>query len=386
MLIICPKCTSKFEVDEKLIKKSVRQFECGVCKSRFDVSCTLDQPPVVSAPVQSPVLTEQPQKSVPNENIAELVGAENLSKADADLGWDLPRDTGDGYLPEEFTPVEKPKSKGGSGWLISLILLFLLLGMGAYAWQNRVQILDNFPNLKKGIALITNEQSKPEEDYTQALVPVDPLTVADIVSVEEQTIPDNAPSPTDQLAASARQENEGQEEGEPAVVTVPSVPAKEQHNQSSVQGNADMPLVALDQASQHKQNSVPSATHATVSSNAGDVANLAIEDEPIILEEVPLVPDVPVEIKDVVFRLDDTGTDKTRLFVQGVVANMTDQEIDMPELQAQIYTKDDVVLGVRPLPHTPSKLAPKMAEFFFAEVTDVPNGLIGKVTVVIKGK
>jgi hypothetical protein len=129
-------------------------------------------------------------------------------------------------------------------------------------------------------------------------------------------------------------------------------------------------------------------------------ANQLLEEE-IILEDIPLPVDgvVPaseevqvepttsktdVQIRDVSFKYDQAD-EEPRLFVQGVVSNITERVIKMPPLQVQLFDSNAALLGVKDLPYGDAQMPAKSDEFFFYELTDIPAGTVAKIEVVVKG-
>lgn len=303
MLIICPKCFTQFEVDSSMIKKSTQKFQCSNCGTVFEEH--FDDVVQLTTPVV-------PNRADKNEST-----------------WETSVDVSH-PLPEEFTPVFGRKQKNHTG-TIALIVFLCAMGIGGYLWMNRGDVLQAFPNVNKGIELL----SEPQE----VVPPVDPLKVYE-----------GAQTPATDT--------------QPAEVSGEVVP-----------------------------NPAPAVLSAQAIETPALLENVSSDDKPVM--PAPQVADTtvsaavanaPVQIKDVVFRYDDTGTDNQRLFVQGIVTNVMEEALPMPALQAQLYDKDDVLLGVRDLPYTARTLNAKMAEFFFAEIQSLPNNIVKRVSVVLKGK
>lgn len=329
MLIICPKCFTKFEAPSSLIKKQTQKFKCSACGEVFEERFS--------------DIVELTQKAP--ETLEETVRYQKPQRDEFSWGPEGPHP-----VPEEFTPVFEKKKKS-YGWIFWLILLMIIAGIGGYGYVNRAHLLQSFPEVEKGMAIL----KAPDEIQPVA----DPLQV---YAGAEQ-------AGTEKTESSAVVSETGI--GEVALannmqgdtsVAVPVQPILGQQSAPEMLGDGLLPQTTADD----KLNlPAPQVADSTVS---------------------PAADKAPVQIKDVVFRLDDTGTGIGRLFVQGIVNNTTEGVLPMPALQAQLYDKDEVLLGVRDLPHTPRPLNGKMAEFFFAEVDQLPTGIVNRVSVVIKGK
>lgn len=321
MLIICPKCFSRFETPSSLIKKPTQKFKCSACGEIFEehFSDVID-------------LTQKAIE-VPVNHALETQASKNQ------FGWDI--SAGTPPVPEEFTPVFE-KNKKSYGWIFWLIFFLIIAGIGGYGYFNRSELLSSFPEVEKGMALL----NAPEE--------VNPGTDPLKVYPSAETAPTES-APTTEAAS----------EGviEPVAPVLNEAPVLGQQPAPEMLGDGVLPT--SQEMNDKLSLPAPQVADSTVSI-AADKA--------------------PVQIKDVVFRLDDTGTGTGRLFVQGIVNNVTENALPMPALQAQLYDKDNVLLGVRDLPYTPRGLNGKMAEFFFAEIEQLPTGIVSRVSVVVKGK
>lgn len=326
MLIICPKCFTKFEAPSSLIKKQTQKFKCSACGEVFEERFS--------------DIVELTQKAP--ETLEETTRYQKPQRDEFSWGPE-----GSHPVPEEFTPIFEKKKKS-YGWIFWLILLMIIAGIGVYGYVNRAHLLQSFPEVEKGMAIL----KAPDEIQPVA----DPLQVyagAEQAGTETLALPAVAP----QIEGSEASLVNG---NSPAMV--PVQPILGQQSAPEMLGDGLLPQTTADD----KLNlPAPQVADSTVS---------------------PAADKAPVQIKDVVFRLDDTGTGIGRLFVQGIVNNTTEGVLPMPALQAQLYDKDEVLLGVRDLPHTPRPLNGKMAEFFFAEVDQLPTGIVNRVSVVIKGK
>lgn len=326
MLIICPKCFTKFEAPSSLIKKQAQKFKCSACGEVFEERFS--------------DIVELTQKAP--ETLEETAHSQKPQRDEFSWGPE-----GSHPVPEEFTPVFEKKKKS-YGWIFWLILLMIIAGIGGYGYVNRAHLLQSFPEVEKGMAIL----KAPDEVQP----PVDPLQVyagAEQAGTKTLASPTIAPQIEDSEASLVNGDS-------PSMA--PVQPILGQQSAPEMLGDGVLPQTTAED----KLNlPAPQVADSTVS---------------------PAADKAPVQIKDVVFRLDDTGTGIGRLFVQGIVNNTTEDILSMPVLQAQLYDKDEVLLGVRDLPHTPRSLNGKMAEFFFAEVDQLPTGIVNRVSVVIKGK
>lgn len=322
MLIICPKCFTRFEVDSSLIKKSTQKFKCSNCGNVFE---------------------EQLHDVIPLTEKAEISSLAQMEQEA--VSWDMENDNSH-PLPEEFTPVFEKKKKNYAG-IFSLIVVACIAGIGMYGYLNRATLLTSFPNVNKGLELLSEPQEMPVKSEVLNIYPA---------AETPAQVPVTQGGVTEEIDVMAPQN--------PVEIPMPKL-----GNQPAPEMLGDGTPVVMNDVTVNDKSTLPAPQVADTNTSVAAAG-------------------APIQIKDVVFRYDDTGTGvgEQRLFVQGVVNNVTEGDLSMPVLQAQLYDKDDVLLGVRDLPHTPRTLNSKMAEFFFAEIGQLPNSIVKRVSVVTKGK
>lgn len=536
MLIICPNCFAKFEVNDRLLKKNIQKFACSNCGERFEENLEAlrsdeTEPFNLNAQQAAAASTEVlTQEGNLGEQGRDLLGAseqENaarsfkteddangpsftLSQEDEDLSVQS--------LPEEFTPVREAKKSKGL-WFVFIFLL-VVVGLLAYAWYKRDDLLQQFPNVQKGIHLImgkpyaslpsslnsaktdgssasdqgggvvqrpdmiaevqeANEQepADPTQDIMNESATVRPSagqmtagtgnravqvgaaanvaprtrTSANIVAdtghvqplsmqggtdtAEDVTLQEidlnalpneagviaNAVSDTgDNLprtnAPMSANRYDGAQEM-PVIIEEIHIdedgidlngglqPKMSEGVQSSVaapsQREAFTPVGNSMEGYQNRVNNMTSDTGAPASPYGTRARGLphAAAGEPIVLDEAvgtvieEMSPAVQgtgaseqgsIQVKDVVFRYDTSLSSRPRLYVQGIVSNMSDQIMTMPALKVDMYDKDNKLIGTQTVPATSSKLGPNMAEFFFREIDPLPQGLVRRVNITAK--
>lgn len=490
MLIICPNCFAKFDVNDRLLKKNIQKFACSNCGERFEENLQ-----ALRADETEPfnlksanMLADTADKAFTTDEALGNEGHELFNQArqdtaistnedlalqpEAKFTWsnDMEEDLSVQSLPEEFVPVpEKKKKKGGLGFV--LVFLLIVAGILAFAWYKRADLMTHFPNVQKGLHLImgkpyatlpttqiTTAASLKEDESSQVVQPR-----ADIMHVQEEN--ESEPqNPTDQMMAQSTAERVENNENDTPVTNGLSIqPVRKGINDISAgfvsqegAGNISEEVVlqeidlnavpeALDNnhsarsdmnanstAAQNNDNleqpthlgtqqferptvinesgkngtttsnviqNAPSTLMGTTLSQNGStiIAPVVPSDEQIVLEEI-LVPIIEesktianpvsnikgVQVKDVIFRYDTSLSSHPRLYVQGLVTNLTTQTITMPALKVEMYDKDEKVLGTQTIPSTSSKLGPNMAEFFFREIEPLPQGLVRRVNITVK--
>lgn len=389
MLIICPKCFAKYNVDDELIHQNEQIFQCSACHHRFVEHLKTTNENVVSSKQATVSHDEKTSiQSVEPQPQPQHVAIEPIS-----------------VLPEAFTPVTDmvdKKQKHVMPWII-LILLFGIICGGLGAWVYRDELMDRYPMLKKAIRLLVYS---PQQANQAAMEDIILLSGAQVL----QTQADEKPVldvivPPQQIPAILQNHH------------------PEQQNASDIQiqneVSSDMPIsesVAAENIDtqavyQDDENKVENTEENPVVSDVVDdviVEDVMVNDMPIVESPVsqempqpalspavvPMPAEVPVAvqtiadvvIRDVTFVYDQDNPRLIRLFVQGVVENAGAYAGLIPPLQAQLFDKDNVLLGVRDLPYAQTLMKPKTAEFFFYELNEVPKGTVARIHITVKGK
>ena len=425
MLIICPKCFAKYEIDTQQFNEETHIFQCSNCGKRFEERVHFDDEKNENQQSVPPAfITEQPILAPLSEN-------DYISSNRAAMDF-TPQSSV--VLPEEFTPVGDTGSSIGRKIIFTIILLFVLgLGAGSvYIWMNKAVLLKKYPEVQRAIDLIMTPTKSVQSSVSQEDLPMEgdipaiPQTqevvltpieqkmqegvkdesVADnrILPVETETViypkqptaeaeqpaqPVEQPLPTEQSAQLVEQPLPTEQSAQPAEQLLPT----EQATQS-----AEQPIPADQPVIEEVVVPTPDMPNAVIEPTVPEV--LPVEEE-IILEEIPLpaenivpVPEqsetelnvsaTDIQIRDVSFKYDQADAEP-RLFVQGVIANITDRVIKMPPLQVQLFDANGTLLGVKDLPYGEAQMPAKSDEFFFYELTDIPAGTVAKIEVVMKG-
>lgn len=536
MLIICPNCFAKFEVNDRLLKKNIQKFACSNCGERFeenlealrsDETEPFNLNAQQAAAASTEVLTQEGNLGEQGRDLLGTAEQENaarsfktaddangpsftLSQEDEDLSVQS--------LPEEFTPVREAKKSKGL-WFVFIFLL-VVVGLLAYAWYKRDDLLQQFPNVQKGIHLImgkpyaslpsslnsaktdgssasdqggdvvqrpdmiaevqeANEQepADPTQDIMNESATVRPSagqmtagtgnravqagatanvaprtrtsanTVADTGHVQPLSMQGGTDTAEDvtlqEIDLNALPNEAGvvinavSDTGDNLPRTNAPMPAKRYDGaqempviieeihidedgidlngglqpkmsegvQSSVaapsQREAFAPVGNSMEGYQNRVNNMTPDTGAPASPYGTRARGLphAAVGEPIVLDEAvgtvieEMSPAVQgtgaseqgsIQVKDVVFRYDTSLSSRPRLYVQGIVSNMSDQIMTMPALKVDMYDKDNKLIGTQTVPATSSKLGPNMAEFFFREIDPLPQGLVRRVNITAK--
>ena len=421
MLIICPKCFEKYEIDTTQFNEEMHIFQCSNCGKRFEERVRFDDEKNENQQAVPPAfITEQPILAPLSEN-------DYISSNRAAMDFSPQSSV---VLPEEFTPVGDASNRisGKISFLIILLLVFGLVGGSVYIWMNKATLLKKYPEIQKAIELITTpvkpvsvpslvtDEELPMEG--EGDVPA-PLSVQEMPKVEqviltpieqkmqkpatsvsdvaERILPVEVQEPvlakTDAsdmvpiLDNVALEPVSGMQNEEPVLAEVLSVDETVEEVLAQ-----DMPIGVPEQM----QNNMLVPSQENVQKEA--VLNPT---EEIILEDIPM-PDnivVPsqdenqvegnvlkgdVQIRDVSFKYDQVDED-SRLFVQGVIVNPADTGIKLPPLQVQLFDANNALLGVKDLPYGEAQMPAKSDEFFFYELSDVPAGTVAKIEVVVKG-
>lgn len=385
MLIICPKCFAKYTVNEKGFASETQIFQCSRCGKKFEEKVRFgDEKNVVSSSMASSDNQIGQQNTFDNG----IEGQLNTESVDKKMDF-TPRPSG--VLPQEFMPVnEEPLSRTRKVVaLLIMFFVFLAISCGAYIWMNRTKIVQTYPSVKLLFQSNELEQLRPVSTIEPKNQPINeivpkPLEVAPVQVIE----PELSPVTIDTQGGS--DETVIQTVGVKDRILPVETPVNEVKSQ-------------IEKISEPIIKNIPTSNENVNDEQLNMVVSDSAEQE-IILEEIPMpqeekndmaieqsdsvIPVLPntVEVKDVSFRYDQTDVSAPRLFVQGVVSNLTDRKILMPPLQVQLFDANNTVLGVRDLPYAPADLNPKAGEFFFYELMDVPEGIVAKIDIKIKGK
>ena len=416
MLIICPKCFAQYSVDERKFKSETQVFQCTACGHRFEERVHFDdekntqndvsEPAQASvSPLQIPVYQTQ---SVPQE--APVVDF-------------TPHSTG--VLPEEFMPVnDTPPSKGRKiAYVIVMMLILIAVGTCAYVWLNREALLKQYPHVQKAWTLLTTpeQNSQPNnisDKQPDTMTPdtqlnndvIQDVQVLQVPSI--QTLPDE-PIISDLQVKPAKQNSDAGQMKD-RILPVEAEPVILPETQGGVSENvvietSESKTQTANTQEDRQAEDVPPAEIVSPDNRANETAEQPAvlpqinQEEEIILEEIPMPTDMPMEnktpqlndtltdaskvrIHDVSFKYDMENEATPRLFVQGVVSNVTNDIIKMPPLQVQLFDANGTVLGIKELPYAQTDLGPNGEEFFFYDLSDVPAGLVAKINVTVKGK
>lgn len=384
MLIICPKCFAQYEVDETKFNKETQVFQCSRCGKRFEEKVHFDiQKKTFSDNVNAKGMDWTGNSST-EQSIQQMEEKQKLPEQMADL---TPQNVG--VLPEVFTPVvDKPSHKGHAfAFLIITIFVFLMMAGGAYVWMNRQFVLTAYPELK---SIFTFETLQTAEQY---VAKEKAQMKGEIVS--DEIVPDEliiAPVIEDQNVALS-----------PVTIDTETIEAKPMKKQTTKDRILPVEVTEEHNEMQNKNDHVDELS-AVASFEQKRKIDLM---EDVVLEDIPLPIDVTdqkttevvekevlkteqpnkiIDIRDVSFKYDQSDTAAPRLFVQGVVSNLTQTPVAMPPLQVQLFDANDVLLGVRELPYAIAVLKPMASEFFFYELTEVPEAIVTRVMVKVKGK
>ena len=414
MLIICPKCFAKYEIDTQQFNEETHIFQCSNCGKRFEERVHFDDEKNENQQSVPPAfITEQPILAPLSEN-------DYISSNRAAMDF-TPQSSV--VLPEEFTPVGDTGSSIGRKIIFTIILLFVLgLGAGSvYIWMNKAALLKKYPEVQRAIDLIMTPTKSVQSSVSQENLPMEgevpmmPQTQEVVLTpieqkmqegVKDESVADNRILPVETEEVVYPKQPTADAEAEQLAQPVEQPLPTEQPMQSAEQ------LLPTEQATQSAEQPVPAGQPVIeeVVVPTPDMPNAVIEptvlevlpvEEEIIVEEIPLpaenivpVPEqsetelnvsaTDIQIRDVSFKYDQADAEP-RLFVQGVIANITDHVIKMPPLQVQLFDANGTLLGVKDLPYGEAQMPAKSDEFFFYELTDIPAGTVAKIEVVMKG-
>ncbi|MGN1063392.1 MAG: DUF3426 domain-containing protein [Alphaproteobacteria bacterium] len=435
MLIICPKCFAKYEVDTRSLRKTRQVFECTKCHHRFEERVDYDEKSADTpalTPAQSEGITPVSEPMTPDINTDETL--KDWAATPADF-----RAQSSTVLPEEFTPVSDTESSNGRKALFLFLALMIVVGLiGFCVWANKESLLTKAPALDKAWRILTDK----------------PLVINDVSAVPTSlgVAPQPIETPRDTNYMPMHPAAEGQS-GAPAadglagtpsahgqippikdvhpiapnpLKTVVNVAAEAQDDTPvfpvtqtqpvgqvlksdsilPVETGQALPVTSAEEAHVVPDKPVQTPT-AKITAPAVQVPTRSLTEgqddiEDVTVEEIdlsdmpaPLVGTVPVSageraaaavVQNVSFRYDSDDVNAPRIFIQGIVKNTTNDSQPMPALAAQLFDKNGVLLGVKDLPHGDLVLNPQAGEFFFFEVNDLPNGLIDTVRVAVKGQ
>lgn len=418
MLIICPKCFAQYQVDETKFKEELQVFQCSACGNRFEERVHFDDEENNQNTIQPPVIT-------PLEAVHHPVLETQLTASTDTISMDFSPQSS-AVLPEEFRPVsEMPPSRGRKiFYFLVMMIIFTLVGICAYVWLNRTALLKQYPQVQKALTLLTASSSSQMSDEAlkngTILYPVTSenqkdITVNQLPEIDETqvlSVPEKQfeVPPVVQADIETKQpQHSGANQIKDRILPV------EGEGINTVQKQAQKPSVMFD-ATQgdvkeagsgdgEKAAAMPISAPAqapTLSSDTRSDVSVADSEEEIILEEIPLamvadgvvathselvfdgIDATKVKVHDVSFKYDQENATAPRLFVQGVVSNLTGEKLKMPPLQVQLFDANGTVLGVRDLPYAQTVLERYGEEFFFYDLSDVPTGLVSKINVTVK--
>ena len=145
----CPKCGTRFRVKPEQLAARRGQVRCGLCMTVFDASAALSglpeaSPPAATAPEVPTFHLEHPDPDVMVPELPRAIDAgaeQDYGPPPEQLSFD------DQILLEE----EYARRRSASWWAVgSMLLLFVLLGQGAYVYRN--DLASRFPGLKPHLA------------------------------------------------------------------------------------------------------------------------------------------------------------------------------------------------------------------------------------------
>lgn len=404
MLIICPKCFAKYEIDTTQFDEETHIFQCSSCGKRFEERVHFDDEKNENKQTVPPAyITEQPV-------LAPLSESDYIASNRATMNFSAQSSV---VLPEEFTPVSDASIGWGRKLVFAIVALCMLglVGLSAYVWMNKAVLLKKYPKVQKALALIMDDNSSPSlynpnQNVTTLENVKSTLDVQEVVLTPiEQGVQEVVLPVVEQEASGVVLPPVEPVVQEPAQMPNESVDERilpvEVNNEvnESVQ-NVEVEPIIVDEPPVADLAVVSQDEVVSIDSKTGENAVLPEEQE-IILEEVPipgtdLVPSpvvIPtlaeptvkdIQIRDVSFKYDQVDT-QTRLFVQGVIFNVSDKTIKMPPLQVRLFDTNGALLGVKDLPYGEAQMPPQSDEFFFYELSDVPAGVVAKIEVVMKG-
>ena len=382
MLIICPKCFEKYEVDTKQFDEESHIFQCSNCGKRFEERVHFDDEKNENKQNIPPAfITEQPVLAPLSEN-------DYISSNRVTMNFSAQSSV---VLPEEFTPVNDT----GLGWgrklafIIIVLCILGLVGFSAYIWLNKTTLLKKYPKVQKALTLIMNEQvSAPlympnENILKQENVKSEP----DVQEVVLTPIEKGLQEPVHDFENGVQERILPVEGGNEVKVANDMVQKVEVETPVASENQSNEALV------------IPQEN--VVVTEAKPVSEVVLTEEPAVLAEGdtvspqiipaqevaqnivdPTVKDI--QIRDVSFKYDQVDS-MPSLFVQGVIFNISDKTIKMPPLQVRLFDANGTLLGVKDLPYGEAQMPPQSDEFFFYELSDVPAGIVAKIEVVVKG-
>ena len=400
MLIICPKCFAKYEVNEHLLNGNVQVFQCTECQHRFEEHLEL---PSHNSPK---TVAEMPSEfsSVVSDAVHNAAHGGGVIPSSKDFIAE--RTT---VLPEAFTPIESETGqKGRKVLLVVFVLLFASMVFGGvYFWVAKDVLVKRYPGLHqivqsvkdKPAQTVPTESELPMEDDGEDVVsveavqvPTDPINnVIDLTVQEAAQVPERIlPVETDSIAPVSSEKPSSLQEAASGVLHVANDVSVQLQDTS--EKTLDSEVLSVQSNPENQSDGMPIEVDVN-SSEATEASEKVLSDESAdaIIEDVLMPVDVSgevvaVQIRDVTFKNDTTDKTLSRMFVQGMVENASGLTGVIPPLQAQLYDKDNVLLAVRDLPYAPTMIQPKSPEFFFYELSDVPTGSVAKVTVIVKGQ
>ena len=407
MLIICPKCFAKYEIDIQHFNEETHIFQCSNCGKRFEERVHFDDEKNENQQSVPPAfITEQPILTPLSEN-------DYISSNRAAMDF-TPQSSV--VLPEEFTPVSDTGSSIGRKIIFAVILLFVLgLGAGSvYIWMNKAILLKKYPEVQRAINLITTPTKSVLSSVSQEDLPMEE-DIPTIPQAQEVVLTPIEQKIQDEVKGGAIAEDRILPVETEAVIYPKQSASNEVVEQPLQMEQLVQPIDQPLSAEQPVQSAEPSLSVEQVVVEdvivpTPDQPNAIMDkvapavlpaEEEIILEDIPLstenIVSVPeqsetdlnvsaadIQIRDVSFKYDQADVEP-RLFVQGVVANITNRVIKMPPLQVQLFDANGALLGVKELPYGEAQMPAQSDEFFFYELTDIPAGTVAKIEVVVKG-
>ena len=382
MLIICPKCFEKYEVDTKQFDEESHIFQCSNCGKRFEERVHFDDEKNENKQNIPPAfITEQPVLAPLSEN-------DYISSNRVTMNFSAQSSV---VLPEEFTPV----SDTGLGWGRKLVFIIIVLcilgsvGFSAYIWLNKATLLKKYPKVQKALTLIMDEQvSTPlympnENILKQENVKSEP----DVQEVVLTPIEKRIQEPVHDFENGVQERILPVEGGNEVKVANDMVQKVEVETPGASENQSNEALVIPQEnvvVTEAKPVSEVVLTEVPAVLTEGDAVSPQIIPAQEVAQNIvdPTVKDI--QIRDVSFKYDQVDS-MPSLFVQGVIFNISDKTIKMPPLQVRLFDANGTLLGVKDLPYGEAQMPPQSDEFFFYELSDVPAGIVAKIEVVVKG-
>ncbi|MBQ7412766.1 MAG: zinc-ribbon domain-containing protein [Alphaproteobacteria bacterium] len=349
MLIICPKCSAKYQVPEGIRLENGQKLKCSACDFVFLKG--EEAPLVLDKAVQQP--TESSPEVPPKAFSTPLYTSSTLNTAPADS------------LPEAFKPVESAPKHGGL-WLIPVYILIILV-LCVAGWMFRDSLQPSF-----GTVLPTTVSKSTVRAEKHHINPVRSVPVSNqpTVLVEEMPHPRTEPiAPTNQLINADKPIAPAEKPTVPEVS--PSATVSDKDIQKKEVITPTEKIVIPTKPEIIEQNDVIQDT---------DTVKPITEDSEVPLFDIVVPPVIHDDVKQLnvdhlSFRIENDEEGSTQLLIEGELFNPEHDPRNIPVFTVLALDANNQVIVSKHVHVTAEQIGAGETIPFYTGITPAPTGV-----------